>query len=240
VNSGESPTGAVTPTLFESLHGPLPSAQARAKGLFRLASEARLAQQLNDGIHLYEAGLKLQPNDQGALLSLADLYNEKSDYDAARHTYEVLQRMGGPPAEAATQRLASLNDHHDRALEQQTALAVPQRGEQQQKGAISGKSVAIAVALNPKGDWVVKVASSWELAGQQAIAECNDKFGFCSISDEKLSQTTSGCMVVASSGFHTAVKVGSKFDDAAYDSIAACNRIGPRHGKCTIAYSLCR
>ena len=105
---GQRSTGELTTTLLELLRRTTPSAGARAKGLSSLAAEARRAERLGDAVRLYEAALKLAPNDTDGLLALGDLHRDRNDLDAARRVYEAVEQGHGPAANIARERLAGL------------------------------------------------------------------------------------------------------------------------------------
>ena len=110
---GLPPTGELTMALLETLRGTAPPVAARAKSLFTLAAEARNARRFGDATRLYEAALKLAPNDADGLLALGDLRRDANDLEAARRAYETLasghgaaagiaRRAARRPAQAAT------------------------------------------------------------------------------------------------------------------------------------------
>jgi tetratricopeptide (TPR) repeat protein/predicted Ser/Thr protein kinase len=105
---GEPATGQLTTTLLNSLRRTSPPTAARAKSLFTMAAAARKAERFGDAIRLYEAALKLAPNDPDGTLALGDLRRDRQDFDAARHLYEMLERSRGPAADIARERLAHL------------------------------------------------------------------------------------------------------------------------------------
>jgi serine/threonine protein kinase len=101
-------TGMLTMALLESMRNTAPPMMARAKSLFSLAAEARHSGRSNDAIRLYEAALKMAPTDTEGFLALGDLQRDRSDYNTARHDYEIVLRAGGPAADIARNRIASL------------------------------------------------------------------------------------------------------------------------------------
>ncbi len=105
---GMPPTGELTMALLETLRGKAPPVAARAKSLFTLAAEARNARRLGDATRLYEAALKLAPNDADGLLALGDLRRDANELEAARRAYETLASGHGAAAGIARERLASL------------------------------------------------------------------------------------------------------------------------------------
>ena len=105
---GLPPTGELTTALLETLRGTTPPVAARAKSLFTLAAEARNARRLGDATRLYEAALKLAPNDADGLLALGDLRRDANDLEAARRAYETLASGRGAAAGIARERLAGL------------------------------------------------------------------------------------------------------------------------------------
>jgi peptidoglycan hydrolase-like protein with peptidoglycan-binding domain len=133
---GLPPTGELTMTLLETLRGPVPPVAARARSLFTLAAEARNARRFGDAIRLYEAALKLAPNDPDGLLALGDLRRDANDLEAARRAYETLANGHGAAAGIARQRLAGLPNQQQPSSEQTTRDAATQAartqpGEQQ-------------------------------------------------------------------------------------------------------------
>ena len=108
LSMGLPSTGELTTALLETLRGTTPPAAARAKSLFTLAAEARNARRLGDATRLYEAALKLAPNDADGLLALGDLRRDANDLDAARRAYETLASGRGAAAGIARERLAGL------------------------------------------------------------------------------------------------------------------------------------
>ena len=105
---GMPPTGELTMALLETLRGKAPPVAARAKSLFTLAAEARNARRPGDATRLYEAALKLAPNDADGLLALGDLRRDANDLEAARRAYETLASGHGAAAGIARERLAGL------------------------------------------------------------------------------------------------------------------------------------
>jgi hypothetical protein len=105
---GQPATGELTTTLLDSLHRTPPPTAMRAKSLFTMAAAARRAERLADAIRLYEAGLKLAPNDPDGALALGDLRRDRQDFEGARRAYETVGRSHGPAAETARERLAHL------------------------------------------------------------------------------------------------------------------------------------
>ena len=113
LSMGLPSTGELTTALLETLRGTTPPVAARAKSLFTLAAEARNARRPGDATRLYEAALKLAPNDADGLLALGDLRRDANDLEAARRAYETLAsgrgaasryraRASRRPAQAAT------------------------------------------------------------------------------------------------------------------------------------------
>ena len=115
------PTGELTMALLETLRGTTPPAASRAKSLFTLAAEARNARRLGDATRLYEAALRLAPNDADGLLALGDLRRDANDLVAARRAYETLANGRGAAADIARERLAGLPN------QQQPSNAQPAR-----------------------------------------------------------------------------------------------------------------
>jgi tetratricopeptide (TPR) repeat protein len=119
--TGLPSTGELTMALLETLRGTTPPAASRAKSLFTLAAEARNARRLGDATRLYEAALRLAPNDADGLLALGDLRRDANDLVAARRAYETLANGRGAAADIARERLAGLPN------QQQPSNAQPAR-----------------------------------------------------------------------------------------------------------------
>src|SRR5579859_397243 len=106
--TGEPGNGELTPGLLGALRQAKPSADAKAKAVFSLATAASRSGRTGEAIRLYELGLTFAPVNSDALLALGGLYRDKNDYDAARRQYELVPKNSGSSAEAARQQLAAL------------------------------------------------------------------------------------------------------------------------------------
>jgi serine/threonine protein kinase/peptidoglycan hydrolase-like protein with peptidoglycan-binding domain len=104
---GQSPTGALTPSLLNALRGEAPPPLARGKALFSLAAVAARGQRPQDAARLYQQGLRFAPRDVDALLALGDVQRTLGDTEAARQSYRTAQQSGAADSIVAA-RLASL------------------------------------------------------------------------------------------------------------------------------------
>ena len=120
-------TGELTTALLETLRGTTPPVAARAKSLFTLAAEARNARRSGDATRLYEAALKLAPNDADGLLALGDLRRDANDLEAARRAYETLASGRGAAAGIARERLAGLPKQQPPSNAQTRTMLHPRR-----------------------------------------------------------------------------------------------------------------
>ena len=150
---GLPPTGELTTALLETLRGTTPPVAARAKSLFTLAAEARNARRPGDATRLYEAALKLAPNDADGLLALGDLRRDANDLDAARRAYETLASGRGAAAGVARERLAGLPKQQPPSNAQTTDDAASQAAHppsgQQQANRSSGEPARTPVVGTP-------------------------------------------------------------------------------------------
>jgi peptidoglycan hydrolase-like protein with peptidoglycan-binding domain len=122
--TGEPGNDGLTPGLLGALRQAKPSADAKAKAVFSLATAASRSGRTGDAIRLYELGLTFAPANSDALLALGGLYRDKNDYDAARRQYELVPKNSGAAAEAARQQLEAL-PRQQRLPASQTGPAIP-------------------------------------------------------------------------------------------------------------------
>jgi hypothetical protein len=153
LSMGLPSTGELTTALLETLRGKPPAGAARAKSLFTLAAEARNARRPGDATRLYEAALKLAPNDADGLLALGDLRRDANDVEAARRAYETLASGRGAAAGIARERLAGLPKQQPPSNAQTTDDAASQAAHspsgQQQANRSSGEPVRAPVVETP-------------------------------------------------------------------------------------------
>ena len=153
LSMGLPSTGELTTALLETLRGKPPAGAARAKSLFTLAAEARNARRSGDATRLYEAALKLAPNDADGLLALGDLRRDANDVEAARRAYETLASGRGAGAGIARERLAGLPKQQPPSNAQTTDDAASQAAHspsgQQQANRSSGEPVRAPVVETP-------------------------------------------------------------------------------------------
>ena len=58
----------------------------------------------------------------------------------------------------------------------------------------------MALSWNPTGGWWVSKGSSVDVAGNKSVAQCNSRFGGCSLSAAVVAPEAPGCIAVARAG----------------------------------------
>jgi hypothetical protein len=103
----------------------------------------------------------------------------------------------GPPAGDCLEK-TYLADGRVKFSDRCTGEAVTSRGSAARpREATSGGLLAMALSWNAAGGWAVQKDPSPDVAGSNALAQCNKEFGNCSLSPLALAPTAPSCLAIA-------------------------------------------